>query len=87
MDSYVKVFFSLHLLCLIFCQVLLVSLARRVSMVGPVAQVSLELLEDQESLADQEDQGCQETRVRQVGMGSQDLLESKESQVILLNLF
>ncbi len=46
-----------------------------------VPQVSLELLADQESPADQEHQGCQERRVRQVGTGSQDRLESKESQV------
>lgn len=51
-------------------------------MVCPVPQVSPELLVDQESLADQEDQGCQETKAKRVGMGSQDRLESKESQVI-----
>lgn len=50
-------------------------------MVGPVPQVSLGLPVDQESLADQDHQGCQETRVRRVGTGSQDRLESKESQV------
>lgn len=50
-------------------------------MVGPVVQVSLDLPVDQESPADQEDQGCQERRVSQVGMGSQDQLESKEIQV------
>ena len=63
------------------CQVHLVSPVLRVLTVGPVPQVSLELPVDQESLADQEDQGCQERRVRQVGTGSQDRLESKESQV------
>lgn len=60
---------------IISCQVLLVSLALRVSMVGLVPQVSVELPADQESLADQEDQGCQERRVRPVGTGSQDQLE------------
>lgn len=48
---------------------------------GPVAQACLELLADQESLADQEDRDSQEIRVNQVGMGSQGLLASKESQV------
>lgn len=55
-------------------------------MVDPVLQVSVELLVDQESLADQEDQGSQETKVSQVGMGSQDRLESKETQVILFRI-
>lgn len=32
------------------------------------------------------DQGCQERRVRQVGTGSQDQLESKESQVFLVTV-
>lgn len=59
----------------ISCQVLPVSPAPRVSMVGLVPQVSMELPADQESLADQEDQGCQEKRVRLVGTGSQDHLE------------
>lgn len=57
-----------------------VSLAPKVSTVGPVPQVSLELRADQESLVDREDLDFQETRVRQVGMGSQDRLESKENQ-------
>lgn len=70
-----------HLLRVLFCQVLLVSPVLRVLTVGPVRQVSLELLVDQESLADREHQACQERRVRQVGTGSQDQLESKESQV------
>lgn len=61
-------------------KVLLVFQDLRVSTVGPVAQVSLVHPVDQESQADQEDQGCQERRVRQVGMGSQDQQESKESQ-------
>lgn len=61
-------------------KVLLVFQDLRVSTVGPVLQVLLVHLVDQESLADQEDQGCQEIRVRQVGMGSQGQLESKESQ-------
>lgn len=62
-------------------QVLLVSLGLRVWTVDPVPQVSLELPVDQESPADQEDQGCLERRVREVGTVSQDRLESKESQV------
>lgn len=70
-----------HLLCVLSFQVLLVSLVLRVLTAGPAPQVSLELPVDQESLADQELQGCQEKRVRQVGTGSQDQLESKESQV------
>lgn len=65
-------------------KVLRVSPVLRVSTVGPVGQVSLELPVDQGNLADQEDQGCQETRVRQVGTGSQDRLESKETQVFLV---
>lgn len=67
-------------------KVLLVSPVLRVSTVGPVPQVSLELPVDQESLADQEDQGRQETRVRQVGTGSQDQLESKETQGVLVTV-
>lgn len=47
---------------------------------SPVPQVSLEPQEDQESLADQVHQGCRERKVRPVGMGSLDRLESKESQ-------
>lgn len=65
-------------------KVLPASLVPRVSMVGLVPQVSLARLVDQESLADQEDQGCQERRVRQVGTGSRDRLESKESQDFLV---
>lgn len=67
-------------------KVLLVFLVLRVLTAGPVPQVSLELPVDQESLADQERQGCQETRVRQVGMGSQVQLESKESQGFLVTV-
>lgn len=50
-------------------------------MVGPVAQVSTELLVDQENLADQEHQACREKKVSRDGMGSLVLLELKESQV------
>lgn len=65
-------------------KVLRVTPVRRVSTVGPVAQVSLEVPVDQENLADQEDQGFQETRARQVGTASQDRLESKETQGFLV---
>lgn len=65
-------------------KVLLVSPVLRVSTVGPVPQVSLELPEDQESSADQDHQVCQERRVRQAGTGSQDQRESKESQGFLV---
>lgn len=67
-------------------KVLLVSPVPRVSTADPVAQVSLELPVGQESPVDQEDQGCLERRVRQVGMGSQDRLESKESQGFLVTV-
>ncbi|KAA8582741.1 hypothetical protein FQN60_006412, partial [Etheostoma spectabile] len=60
-------------------QDLRVSPVPRVSTEGLVHRVPPELPVDQESPADQEDQGCQETRVRQVGTGSQDRLESKET--------
>lgn len=66
---------------LLSCQVLQVSPVLRVLMAGPVVQASMEVPVDQENLADQEDQGCQATRVRQVGTGSRDRLESKETQV------
>lgn len=72
---------------ILVCQdskVLPVSLVPRVLMVDPVPQVSLELPVDQESLAGQEDQVYQERRVSQDGMGSQDQLESKESQAFLV---
>lgn len=62
-------------------KVLQVSPVLRVLMAGPVVQASMEVPVDQENLADQEDQGCQATRVRQVGTGSRDRLESKETQV------
>lgn len=44
-------------------------------------RVSVEVLVDQESLADREHQACQGRRVRQVGTESQAQLESKESPV------
>lgn len=72
---------------ILVCQdskVLPVSLVPRVLTVGPVPQVSLELLVDRESLAGQEHQVYQERRVSQVGTGSQDQLESKESQGFLV---
>lgn len=65
----------------ISCQVPLVPLALKVRMVDLVAQVSVELLVDQENLADQELQVHLEKRVRQVATESLDQLESKESQV------
>lgn len=64
-----------------------VSPAPKVSTVGLVPQVSLALRADQESLADREDLDFQETRVRQVGTGSQDRLELKESQDFLVTGF
>lgn len=60
-------------------KVLLVSLDLRVSMEGQVAQVSPDLLVDQESLADLEDRDCQVTRAKRVVMEFQDHQESKES--------
>lgn len=50
---------------------------------GQVHQVSQEPQVDQESPVDQEDLEYPERRVRQVGTGSQDQLESKESPVFL----
>lgn len=49
-------------------------------MVSLVVPVYLEDQVDQESLVDQAPLDCLEIRVRQVGMGFQDQLESKETQ-------
>lgn len=62
----------------------LVSLVLRVLMVAQVHQVSQVPQVDQESPVDQEDLDCPEKRVRQVGTGSQDQLESKENPVFLV---
>lgn len=64
----------------------LVSPVLRVSTEGPVPQVSRELQVDQERLVDRGGLDYQERRVRQVGMGSQDRLESKESQDFLVTV-
>ena len=50
-------------------------------MVSPVLLVYLELQVDRENLVDQDHLDCLERRVKQVEMGFQDQLESKESQV------
>lgn len=63
------------------CQVPLVSPALKVKMVDLVLQVSMELLVDQENLADREHQVCPGKRARQVVTESLDQLGSKESQV------
>lgn len=68
----------------LYVQVLLVVQVRRVLMVALVALVLMELPEDQENLAVQDQQGCQERKVSLVVMEFQDQLESKENQVRLL---
>lgn len=67
-------------------KVLLVSPVLRVLTVGQVHQVSQEPQVDQESPVGQEDLDCLERRVRQVGTGSQDQLESKENPVFLVTV-
>lgn len=69
------------LLFLLSCQVLLVSPVLRVLTVCPVPQVAQELQVDQENLVHKDSLVHQERKVRQVAMGFQDQLESKEKQV------
>lgn len=69
------------LLFLLSCQVLLVSPVLRVLTVCPVPQVAQELQADQENLVHKDSLVHQERKVRQVAMGFQDQLESKEKQV------
>lgn len=65
-------------------KVLLVSQALKVLTVHPAVPVSLELPGGPESLADLEVQEVQERKVRQDVTVSQDQLESRESQVLLV---
>jgi len=66
---------------LLSCQAPLVSVVLKVLMEDLESQVVQEVQVDQESLVEQDHLECLEIRVRQVGMGSRDQLESKETQV------